>query len=161
MNSKSSDANTLAQGHPLESILLLKQTSHEIPRKAVTFRETNLDECISSSFATNMNMMQIQDDSSQKNSFGSQQNQTNMTMPNSQRAQWLLDNTEYNYRSKNNRRNSTIIDTKQFVLSKRRASLAGSGGVGETIHHLSTQSERQKHFKQSTYESTNENYCKM
>lgn len=127
-------------------------------RKVVTFKETN-DEFISSSD-------KLSDSGNNgilsPNDANSVDNNKNLSMPSPHRAQWLLNNFEPNYKSKDNRRNSTIIDAKQFALARRRASLAiGSGGSTESTHaHLNTQTERQRHFKQSTLESMHDNDCK-
>ena len=93
----------------------------------------------------------------------SQKSISNHSISDSERAHWLLDNTAFNsYRSKDNRRNSTIIDSRKFVYSKRRASLAiaGSELTPETSHRLSNKFEGQRHIKQATFESINDDECK-
>lgn len=155
------DVNSLSQHHQtqLQTTQFLKPECHESPRKVVSFNESNLNEQISSTSTTN-NMEQ---NSSQKNIIEDQKSISNHSISDSERAQWLLDNTAYNsYRSKDNRRNSTIIDSRKFVYSKRRASLAiaGSESNSESGHRLSNKFEGQRHIKQSTFESINDDECK-
>lgn len=149
------DFNSLSQHHQtqLQTTQLLKPDCHESPRKVVSFNESNLNEQISSTSTTNSNMEQN----------SSQRSISNHSISDSERPQWLLDNTAYNsYRSKDNRRNSTIIDSRKFVYSKRRASLAiaGSESTSESGHRLSNKFEGQRHIKQATFESINDDECK-
>lgn len=132
-------------------------------RKVVTFKEEANDELISSSDKLNETVNSgISNRPDDVNNTHIVDNDKNLSMPNPHRAHWLLNNFEPNYKSKDNRRNSTIIDAKQFALARRRASLAiGSVGSTESTHaHLNSQTDRQRHFKQSTLESMHDNDCK-
>ena len=138
-----------------------KQTSLETARKVVTFKETNLDDVISTS-TSNMNINATPLATLRSILHDHSRSPTQHSSLPQQQAKWLLEQTESNYRSRDNRRNSTIIDTKQMAAFKRRVSL-GSGSAGiPRIGEFSSpaQSERQHAFRQSTFESTmNDNDC--
>ena len=154
-NSNNSSSSSSQQQPPTG---YTKQTSLETARKMVTFKETNLDDVLSTS-TSNMNLntaaMTLKSILHDHSRSPTQQLQHHSPQ---QQAKWLLEQTESNYRSRDNRRNSTIIDTKQMAAFKRRVSLgSGSTGIGLISP---AQSDRQHAFRQSTFESTiNDNDC--